>query len=329
MVDSARTPILKRRDLWITAGIVALVVISLAALAAATGWQDVARSLSQVSASQVLLLMFLSLWNYVLRGARWHLFSRVLDLPVSLRQSFGIYLGGLAMTVTPGRLGELVRLHWLYQITGQSIDRTGPLVLVDRAADLAAIGLLILGAIMMDSSIGMSGAAPVAVFSIAIAFIATRRRFAELIVRSLYRALGLWPRIFARLLRASRLIAPFSSPTVLVPALVLGGIGWFMEGLSFWLLLGWMGADLSLWAAVGIFVASMVMGGATGAPGGLGGAEAAMVGLLSLQGIPLEISIPATAVIRLTTLWFAIALGVVIFPLVTRHALSTAHERKS
>ena len=39
-----------------------------------------------------------------------------------------------------------------------------------------------------------------------------------------------------------------------------------------------------------------------------------MVGLLLLEGIPLEVALPATAVIRLTTLWFAILIGLGIFP---------------
>ena len=67
--------------------------------------------------------------------------------------------------------------------------------------------------------------------------------------------------------------------------------------------------------AIAIFVFSTLAGGLTGAPGGVGGAEAAMVALLALEGIPLETSIPATALIRLTTLWFAILIGLVVFPI--------------
>ena len=50
-----------------------------------------------------------------------------------------------------------------------------------------------------------------------------------------------------------------------------------------------------------------------------------MVALLSLQGVPLEVSLPATAVIRLTTLWYAIAIGLVVFPFATRAAHKGRH----
>ena len=69
-----------------------------------------------------------------------------------------------------------------------------------------------------------------------------------------------------------------------------------------------------------IFTFSTLAGGLTGAPGGIGGAEAAMVALLSMQGIPLEVSLPATAVIRVTTLWFAIAIGLALFPIAERQS---------
>ena len=75
-----------------------------------------------------------------------------------------------------------------------------------------------------------------------------------------------------------------------------------------------MGADIGLAKAVAIFVFSGLAGGLTGAPGGVGGAEAAMVALLTLEGVPLEASVPATAIIRVTTLWFAIGIGLAGLP---------------
>ena len=76
--------------------------------------------------------------------------------------------------------------------------------------------------------------------------------------------------------------------------------------------------------AATIFTFSTLAGGLTGAPGGVGGAEAAMVALLSMQGVPLETSLPATAIIRVTTLWFAIGLGLLVFPFAERHSLKQA-----
>jgi uncharacterized protein (TIRG00374 family) len=96
------------------------------------------------------------------------------------------------------------------------------------------------------------------------------------------------------------------------------------EAIAFHLLLGWLGADIVLWTAVAIFIFSTLAGGLTGAPGGVGGAEAAMIALLTIEGVPLETSIPATLIIRVTTLWFAILLGLLVFPVAERKSKRTS-----
>jgi len=318
-----------RRKRRLRDGLVLLLLLGLfafgvGAMAAATGWEEVRAQIARLSWPQVGLLLILSLVNYLFRALRWHLFSRRLGLSTTSLQSLRHFLGGFAMTVTPGRVGELVRMRWLKRETGWAVERTAPLVLVDRATDLAAMGVMLALALSF-TTLGMSAAVPVAVLAIAGAWIATHPRLLTHIVTLLWRRLGLWPRVFARIRTAARSLGLFTAPRVLLPALTLGFIGWIAEGYALYLLLGWMGADIGLWTAIGIFVFAMLAGGLTGAPGGLGGAEAAMIALLSLQGIGLEISIPATAIIRVTTLWFAIAIGFVVFPLAERASLKGSH----
>lgn len=107
---------------------------------------------------------------------------------------------------------------------------------------------------------------------------------------------------------------------------MIGVASWFAEGFAFFLLLTWMGAEVDLWMAVGIFIFATLAGGLTGAPGGLGGAEAAMVALLALGGVPLEIAVPATLIIRVTTLWFALLIGLVVFPIAEKHSKKMENE---
>ncbi|WP_112321611.1 lysylphosphatidylglycerol synthase transmembrane domain-containing protein [Oceanibium sediminis] len=321
-------PLMQRRDLWLTAALLGLMLFGLAGVAAATGWEETWAHIRALRPWQIAALLALAAVNYLCRAIRWHLYARVLAIPLSAVQTIRHYLGGFAMTVTPGRLGEFIRLRWIWLESGAPVERSAPLVLMDRAADLAAIGLLVAISVAF-STIGPAAGLPVAALSILVAIMVTRARLLAAMLEGLWRIVGRWPRLFARARRAARAIAPFSEWRVVLPALALGGIGWAAEGVSFWLLLTWMDAPLPLWTAIGIFLIATITGGATGAPGGLGGAEAVMVGLLSLQGIPLSVSIPATAVIRLTTLWFAIAIGVLVFPIAARKASRGAHATQS
>lgn len=313
------------RDRALVLGLLGLVGFGLVGLASATGWAEVWAQLSLLTLWQVAALLALSFSNYLLRAARWHALARRLGLPTTLMQDTRHYFGGFAMSVTPGRVGELVRMRWLRRETGWAFERTAPLALMDRAGDLAATALILALSVSLAAG-GIAGALPVTLLALAGAVVATRPRLAMGLVTLIYRALGRFPRLFARARTAARALGRFSHGPTMGVALALGAIGWAAEGWSFHLLLGWMGADIGAWKAIAIFIFATLAGGLTGAPGGLGGAEAAMVALLTLEGVPFEVSLPATAVIRLTTLWFAIAFGLVAFPLAERTSLKAPQD---
>ena len=310
-------PQAQTRDRLILLGLIVFVIIGLVGLAAATGWEETLEQVRKLSLWQLAVLLVLSLVNYGFRGFRWHLFARRLGLGTGLVQDMRHFLGGLSMAVTPGRLGELVRMRWLSRETGASFERTAPLMLVDRATDLAAMALILVVALAFSTS-GISGALPVTVMALVGALIATRASWLRTVSDMAFRIIGRWPRLFVRVRRAARSLSQFSGPMVMGVAAFIGALGWVAEGYAFYLLLGWMGADTSLATAMAIFIFSTLAGGLTGAPGGIGGAEAAMVALLTLEGVPPHVSLPATAIIRLTTLWFAILIGMAVFPMAER-----------
>lgn len=312
------------RDRALLIGLLLAVFAGLAALAAATGWQQTIDQIAKLGWLQITALLALSLVNYIFRSLRWHIFAQRLGLNTTLVQNFRHYLGGFAMTVTPGRVGELVRMRWLRMETGWRFERTATLMLGDRATDLAAMAVILGGAIALSGS-GIAGAIPVAMLALVGALVATRPQLLVTLADVGYRLIGRWPRLFARVRGAARALATFSSATVMGTATVIGVCGWMAEIYAFYLLLGWMGADTTLPVATAIFIFSSIAGSLVGAPGGVGGVEAAMVALLAIEGIPLEISVPATAIIRVTTLWFAIGIGLIVFPFAERFSKKAAH----
>ena len=275
--------------------------------------EDIWHQIMRLTIGQIMILLALSLVNYGLRAARWMHYGRALGLRLGLVQTLRHYIGGFALTMTPGRLGELIRIRWIRRETGVAIETAAPLVLVDRAADLASSALLLATAILLMAG-GIVGAVPVAILGLVAAFVATRPALFRWVVTQTWRITGRAPRLFARARRAGLSLVPFSNPAIAFPAFCLGFVGWLAEAYAFYLLLDWMGAPLPLWTCVGIFVFAMMTGGLTGLPGGVGGAEAAMLALLATQSVPLEVAIPATAIIRITTLWFAVGLGFLTFP---------------
>ncbi len=309
----------RHRDLAVSLGLFCVFIICVIALAAATGWSDIKTQLSKLGLAQIMTLLALSLVNYLFRATRWHLFTTRLGLNLAFRHNILHFLGGFALSITPGRVGELVRLRWISRMSRWPLLRLAPLPLVDRAYDMAAMGG-VLAAGMLFAGPGTEGALPVALLAIGAAIILTRPGLVLRVINLAWAMLRRWPRIFARLRQAARSMVVFSTARIAVPAMILGTIGWVSEGIALFLLLGWMGAELALPLAVVIFLFSTLAGGLTGMPGGIGGAEAAMVFLLHLNGVPLEIAVPATAVIRVTSLWFAIGIGAIAFTIAERQA---------
>lgn len=313
LTATARSPGTRRRDALVLALCLAAVLAGLVGLAQATGWSEIAAAMGRLTIAQVGILLVLSLVNYGARGLRWHVFARRLGLPLDLRANLRHFLGGFAMSVTPGRVGELVRMRWIYRETGWPVARTAPLALVDRASDLAAMALILFVTLALAGS-GIAGGLPVALAGLGLAVIATRPGLVARLGDAGYALVGRWPRLFARVRSAARSLARFAAARVLLPTAALGLVGWIAEGVGLWLLLTWMGAPISPALAIAIFTFATLVGGLTGLPGGVGGAEAAMIALLAARGVPLEVAVPATAIIRLTTLWFALGIGLVLFP---------------
>jgi glycosyltransferase 2 family protein len=301
---------------------IAAAAASLALLAAGAAWagaEKVLQQLGGISAQALLGLLVLSLLNYTLRALRWHLFSRHLGLRVPLRRSGLYYLAGFAATTTPGKVGEALRLWFLERADGCRYERTAALLVGDRLSDLTATVLLcLLGVSTFASYLWTTVALAVLLGGMIGLFMrpAALLRFLALG----YGWVGRWPRLFARVRVALRQTARLFGPRVYAAGLVLATIGWLAEGLALYWLLTLLGADVSLREAVFVFAFAMIVGGLSMLPGGLGGTEATMVALLLALSVGAEVAVAATAMIRVTTLWFAIGLGFLALPWALRLA---------
>jgi uncharacterized protein (TIRG00374 family) len=292
------------------AAFVGLVVVAVVA----TGWQDALRALQVVGPGGLAGLCALAGVHYLIRAWRWHMIVQSAGIGTTWSQNARHFFGGFALTATPGRVGELVRLRWLARETGRGLGAVLPIALADRAIELASMVLLIALALALGG-LGSAAAWWLLAVATALVLVVCRPRLMERAITLAARLAGRGrARLFVRLRRVARRIGPFMRVWPFVPALAIGIVGWGIEGVAFWLLLDGMGAGLPLATATAIFLLAVLAGALSGLPGGLGGTEVTAVSLLMLQGVPAETAVLATAVIRIATLWFAVAIGLAVFP---------------
>ena len=100
-----------------------------------------------------------------------------------------------------------------------------------------------------------------------------------------------------------------ADPRALAHALVFSYVGWLFFALPLYFAVLTVGGSISLFLVFFIVPAS-TLAGLTPSPGGLGGVELALVGLLGvLAGFSTDLGYAVATVYRLASYWFAIAAG--------------------
>jgi uncharacterized protein (TIRG00374 family) len=283
-----------------------------------SGWRDVAIAVAKVGILGVGVVLSLSLVNYGLRFVRWQLYLSAMDHPVPNWHSLQIYLAGFTLTTTPGKAGEALRGVLLKRV-GVPYPMSLAALLSERLSDLLAVLLLtLLGLTIYPQARPMVaiGAACVLTVVLMISSRTALNRLAQTAGRTSGAALVLRHSTQV-LLQASRC----HTPAHIAIATCLSLIAWAAEALAFYLILRWMGIDVPLAFAVFVYAISMLAGALSFMPGGLGGAEAMMISLLVWQSVATPDAVAATVLVRLATLWFAVAVGIVnLFMLRTARA---------
>lgn len=111
---------------------------------------------------------------------------------------------------------------------------------------------------------------------------------------------------------------------VFLVGIVVSTIAWGLESFSMYLVMVGFGLPSTVLEANFVFCFSIIVGALSMLPGGIGGTEAGMVGLLKFMGIAYKDAMPSVILIRLCTLWAAILVGVVFMLLM----LSGRNERQ-
>jgi uncharacterized membrane protein YbhN (UPF0104 family) len=242
--------------------------------------------------------------NYLVRFARWQVYLRRLEIVVPWRRSLTIFLAGLTMTISPAKLGEVMKSGLLRRSFSVPVRRSAPVVLVERITD--AFGVVILAAI------GGAGAAdswPLLVVTVAGSL------FLVALVRS--RLLDRWEPIR----EARGAAAGLLGAGLLASMSALAAVSWFFECLAAQVCVRGLGLHVSLADTVVVFSLGSLAGAITFLPGGLGVAEGSMTGLFqTLAGVGAAAAAAATVLIRLSTLWFSVVLGLAALALEQRLA---------
>ncbi len=259
------------------------------------------------------LALAATLANYLLRFLRWHYYLSVIGVKnVPSRDSLLIFLSGFALTITPGKLGEVVKSFLLKDRYDAPVSYTASIVVAERLTDV--LGMFFLAAVgLAFFPIGIGAVAIFLVTAGIFVAVVQQRALAERLL-DLFAKLPFIGRFvhLARNLYKSAYLLLRVKPLLI--AIALGILAWFAECIAFFLVLIGIGQTptiILLLQSTFIYAAASLFGAVSMLPGGLGATEGGLALLLEqIVNVAREQSVAAALIVRLCTLWFAVLLGV-------------------
>jgi uncharacterized protein (TIRG00374 family) len=274
-----------------------------------TGLGAIYDTLGTFAWSAMLAAVALATANYLLRFFRWQYYLRLLDVRgVAWTDSLLVFLSGFVLTITPGKVGEIFKSAVLEQTHGVPIQRTAPVVVVERMSDLIGVVFLILvGSAGFKSGLpwALAGAAAVLVGFVVILWEKPSRLLLDWLAQH-----HRFSRFEPKLREAFASLRMLSNPRTLPYPLVLSIAAWACEGISLWVLLRGFGARAPVILSVFFYETASLAGALIPVPGGLGIVEAMLrEQLVHLGGVPAAAATASMILVRFATLWWAVLVG--------------------
>jgi glycosyltransferase 2 family protein len=270
---------------------------------------ELATALDSFDYALIPAILGLVALSYVVRFLRWTYYLRVLKVSVPTGINAAIFTSGLSMTISPGKLGEVLKCVFVRRVTGAPIARTAPAVVAERATDGTGMVLWgFLGAFALDIP-------PWTMFiflALAIFGIAVLR--SERLTMAAERALSRLP-LVNRLAPHLRVFHGASNELLGTRPLLVGTalsyFSWGLECAGVYLCAVGLGVDQPFLLIVFVFALSSLVGVLSMLPGGIGAVEAGLYGqFVAVANLSTGVAGALTLVIRLATLWFATLLGI-------------------
>lgn len=275
-----------------------------------TGTTETWQVFSRLGIGGWLLLLGCSFCSYLLRFVRWQYYLRRSGWRLPPRLHLAYYLAGFALTTTPGKAGETIR-SVLLRPHGIPYSTSLACFFSERLLDVVVVALL---AMLSTVAVHQQHGFIIVVFVVTLVVIpfvhsplllklleVMHQRVQSVRIKPLLSSL-------IQLLHDARNLL---APRPLYLGLLLGMLAWSLQGVAFYYLMHTIGFELALPLAIGIYAIGLLAGALSMIPGGIGATEVAMGLLLVAAGAKPQIAVIAPLISRISTLWFAVALGLV------------------
>ena len=283
---------------------------------------EVYAQLNKMDTNYLPIILLLIPLCWIVLFTRWNLLLKNSNIHVPVKDNLKIYLSGFALSITPGKVGELIKSQLLKNKFGIPREKTAPIVLVEQLYNIIGIiGVSILGLWYFE-------------FGAHIILIAASLLVIILILISSKRLFEKFLTLLSRIKFLSQYTSAFSNSYdvlrkstrgwVVVYATILSIVFWLVESvIAYFVLLSFGVNHIEFLSVITTYTSSIILGVASFLPLGIGVVEGSLAGFFTLQGVDVSIALTLVIFIRIFTRWIAVSVGFVSLKLSGGFSLNT------
>jgi len=278
--------------------------------------------LSLIDWRYLVLAFPLVVANLIIRGYRYDIILRKIDLKLGLSNSILVYLSGISMLLTPGGIGSIIKSHILKEKTGKSYSNTIPAIIYEKWLEIFA-NIIIIGVFLFWVDLFVSKIVFIIGLVItSVMFLFLKRPSALGILTKFMYKFEILKKYALDLDKFHESASALISPQTIAKTLSLTLIGKFTIIAAVFFVFQSFSLDFDFFSVGQIYFTSMTMGVLALIPGGILVVEGSLLGLLVDSGLEFSEASALVLVIRLVTLWFGILLGFAILKIVMNRKIS-------
>jgi len=297
---------MNKNRLWL---IILFAVLLYLVMAIYADFSDLLNAFKSFDWIYLVSLIILTTAGYFIRFVKWNYFLKQAHVDINIKDNLFVFFSGLAMIITPAKLGEIWKCWLIKDINGEDLGKTVPVVIVDRFTDLIALVLLsLLGILYYEEGLFIIIIFVIVFFAFIV--LVKSERISSFLLALLEKRAGKYSRNIKTMHQTFQKTMTVKN---LISMSFLGVLAWFMECLGLYLVVVGLDGHISLTISVFIFSFASLAGAASMIPGGLGVAEATLSGLLKVFGLTSTMAIAAALIVRFATLWYGAILGLAVY----------------
>ena len=261
---------------------------------------------------------------------RWILLLKQSNIKIPILENFFIFMAGYALSIIPGKVGELIKSQILKTKFNVPRTKTASIIVIEQIYNL--IGLVIVSCI----GLGLIMVFQIEFFEVT-SFVIMGATFVLIFILILIKSKTTFEKVFQKFSKfkfvskyelsyeeSYDVIKKSLSGKFLIFPTFLSAAFWIIESIVVYLVLLAFGVDvLQFTTIIATYTSSIILGVASFLPMGIGVTEGSLAGFFALKGVDISLALTIVIFIRIFTRWIGVALGFILLKIVGGFAIDT------